>query len=158
MVMPNSQWRAVSSMLNRPQWPIRWPSASIANSVLSPGGSAAFRSKIYCRRSRVVGLGGSLPPASSTSTSFQKSNSRGRSSRVTARSVTFRPGACAGFLEERRDQLAFHQVRVALALAHDGPPVSPDEDLGGAGAGVVVGGHREAVGAGAHDGSRSPSL
>src|SRR5215207_6072524 len=54
-------------------------------------------------------------------------------------------------LEERRDQLALHQVGMALALAHDGPPVAPDEDLGGAGAGVVVGGHREAVGAGAHD-------
>src|ERR671917_602879 len=54
-------------------------------------------------------------------------------------------------LQKRWDQLSLYEVGVALALANDGPPLTPDEDLGGAGTGVVVRGHREAVCAGAHD-------
>jgi hypothetical protein len=57
--------------------------------LVAPGGSAP-----PCRRTSAGVRGrsasaGRRPPASSTSTSFQKLSSRGRSSRVTARSVTF---------------------------------------------------------------------
>jgi hypothetical protein len=106
------------------------PPGSIAKSVLSHGGSAA---------SRELHLD-AVPEVEQSEQVFAGDGAQ----------RTFSPQNT--ILQESGDELAFHQVGVALALAHYGPPVSPDEDLGGAGAGVVVGGHREAIGAGAHDG------
>ena len=43
-----------------------------------------------------------------------------------------------------------------LAFADDGPPVSLYQHLGGAGPGIVVRGHRKAVGSGAREGQQVP--
>lgn len=60
--------------------------------------------------------------------------------------------AASSRLQKGRDQLALHEVCVVLALAHDGPLAAADHHLGGSRAGVVVGGHGEAVGPRAHHG------
>src|SRR5215207_2466999 len=57
-------------------------------------------------------------------------------------------------LQERRYELAFDEVGVMLAFTDHSPTFPLHEHLGGAGAGVVVGGHRETVGSGPREGEQ----
>src|SRR5919202_2091565 len=56
--------------------------------------------------------------------------------------------------QERRYELAFDEIGVMLAFTDHSPTFPLHEHLGGAGAGVVVRGHREAVGSGPREGEQ----
>src|SRR5919202_3503377 len=56
--------------------------------------------------------------------------------------------------QERRYELAFDEIGVMLAFTDHSPTFPLHEHLGGAGAGVVVRGHRETVGSGPREGEQ----
>src|SRR5690606_8861878 len=91
IVMPSSQVPAVSLKLNKAHCPIQIPSASMANLAPSLPPFAASLSYSAWRRAKDCGMGGSPPPANSTSTSLLYCHRCSRSSLVMARKRIFCP-------------------------------------------------------------------
>src|SRR5438445_12245247 len=91
MVIPSSQVPAVLLKRVSPHWPMNLRSASMAKFAPSRPPLAASRSNSAWSRSNACGIGGSPPPASSTSTSLLNCHRSGRSSRRIPRSVTRSP-------------------------------------------------------------------